>query len=194
MIFMSDLDRTLIYSNRSFGFNENEHVLVDKGSGNYRNVKSGSTKETISLLKEISNYVTFIPNTARNFDQLVRLNFEELGVDIKYASILSGKIMLENDNGIWTVLKEFDTTDKSNGVNFFREYLNKKFIISGGDNLEDDLSMLKASDYGYFLETYTYKLDKEYTDIEKVDNKGLLTSNDYLQKVHNKVMAYTKYG
>lgn len=193
MIFMSDIDRTLIFTNKRYGFNPNKHVLYDSGIDGL-NIISGMTKESSNYLNFISRTCEFIPNTSRTLEEFKRVDFDSNKIKVDYASVDNGLTMIKRkEDNSWEVIKTFETGDKSNAVPFFKELLGSSFVVSGGDNVKTDLPMLKASDKGYFLETFIYNLESVHDNVEIIENNGLYTSEDYLEKIHN-IVTEKKYA
>lgn len=95
-IFATDLDRTLIYSNRAFD-NNNHFICVE-----HINAKEITymTQESISLLHKLKEKVMIIPVTTRSIEQFKRVTIVS---DSKYAITSNGGTILKNGK----ILKEW---------------------------------------------------------------------------------------
>jgi hydroxymethylpyrimidine pyrophosphatase-like HAD family hydrolase len=97
MMFASDLDGTLIYSNRRFG-KESLNVSV-------RNIEvyngreiSFMTEKAISLLRELSDKMMFVPVTTRNVEQYNRITLFRDVIRPTYAITCNGGVVLKDGN------------------------------------------------------------------------------------------------
>ena len=86
MIFASDIDRTLVFSTNSSDLPECYEVIEERKGDVISFMESGDLKS----LKELSEYVEFVPVTSRNIEQLNRLRFDEFGIRYRYAVVDSG--------------------------------------------------------------------------------------------------------
>lgn len=95
-IFATDLDRTLIYSNRAFD-NNNHFICVE-----HINAKEITymTQESIRLLHKLKEKVMIIPVTTRSIEQFKRVTIVS---DSKYAITSNGGTILKNGK----ILKEW---------------------------------------------------------------------------------------
>ncbi|MFP7297947.1 hypothetical protein [Neobacillus niacini] len=95
MITASDLDRTLIYSNRAldeFGIPEN---IVLKPIEFHNGTWTGyMTDNALTLLKEVSRNSLFIPVTTRTTEQFKRIVIFEKEIPLKYAITTNGAQIL----------------------------------------------------------------------------------------------------
>ncbi|MEK4027612.1 HAD family hydrolase [Pseudobacillus sp. FSL P4-0506] len=95
MIFASDLDRTLIYSNRFFDATKPDmpirNVEIYKGKE-----ISFMTEKAIDLLRELSEQMMFLPVTTRTVDQYKRISLFQEEIRPKYAVTCNGGVILEN--------------------------------------------------------------------------------------------------
>lgn len=95
MIFASDLDRTLIYSHRSFE--------LDQVNTSVRNVEKFNGKEitfmtekAIALLHELSEEMMFMPVTTRTVEQYNRVILFQQEIRPPYAIACNGGVILKN--------------------------------------------------------------------------------------------------
>ncbi|WP_432353639.1 HAD family hydrolase [Sporosarcina sp. A2] len=95
MIFASDLDRTLIYSYRSFDVTQLEVPVrtVEHSSGNELTYM---TETSIKLLHEINEKGLFVPVTTRNVDQYKRISLFQEEICPKYVIACNGAVILQN--------------------------------------------------------------------------------------------------
>ena len=89
MIFATDLDRTMIYSEK-FINNENRSLVIGYQDGR---VKSYMTRKAKLLLNELKEKITIIPCTTRARDQFERVPYFQ---DCKYAICTNGAIILKD--------------------------------------------------------------------------------------------------
>ncbi|WML36890.1 HAD-IIB family hydrolase [Clostridium sp. OS1-26] len=86
MIYFSDLDRTLIYSNKFIGKEKNE-ICIETLNGEEISYMS---PKSIEYLKEILKYKKFIPTTTRSVEQFKRINFKKQGIDFEWSIVSNG--------------------------------------------------------------------------------------------------------
>ncbi|WP_042457586.1 HAD family hydrolase [Neobacillus dielmonensis] len=105
MIFASDLDRTLIYSNRAI------NILGSSEIDNLKPVeKKGSrwvaymTENAFSALRELAHNSLFIPVTTRTTEQFNRVFIFGQDIPIKYAITSNGARIIQNGRPLeeWT--------------------------------------------------------------------------------------------
>lgn len=86
MIYFSDLDRTLIYSNKFIGKGQNEICIetLNCEEISYMSLKS------IEYLREILKHKKFIPTTTRSIEQYRRINFEEQDIHFEWSIVSNG--------------------------------------------------------------------------------------------------------
>ena len=98
MIFASDLDRTLIYSNR---FLNEESLTVPIRNVEVYNGREISymTEKAIALLREIADEMMFIPVTTRTVEQYQRIALFRDEIRPTYAITCNGGVVL-NDGKI----------------------------------------------------------------------------------------------
>lgn len=95
LIFASDLDRTLIYSNNFLGPELNNTIIVEKKDDA---ALSHMTNKSIDLLNLISERLIFIPTTTRSLEQFNRINIFRDRIYTKYAVVANGGIILKNNS------------------------------------------------------------------------------------------------
>ncbi|PAQ14250.1 haloacid dehalogenase [Bacillaceae bacterium SAOS 7] len=95
MIFASDLDRTLIYSNR---FLDERHVdLPVRSVEKYKGSDiSFMTERAIALLQQLAERMIFIPVTTRTVEQYQRISLFQKEVRPEYAITCNGGVILKN--------------------------------------------------------------------------------------------------
>ncbi|SFG14076.1 hypothetical protein SAMN05660649_00842 [Desulfotomaculum arcticum] len=89
MIFASDLDRTLIYSDKFTRNFSGQVVAVETGK-----YSSYMTKTAAALLKSIAGKAFFVPCTTRTIEQYLRIGFFQSEVVPKYAIVSNGANLL----------------------------------------------------------------------------------------------------
>lgn len=89
MIFASDLDRTLIYSQRAMGLPQDpaQHLPVELYNGEYISYMS---KKTSFLLRELQQFAAFVPVTTRTVEQYKRIFHIASHMKPKYAITSNG--------------------------------------------------------------------------------------------------------
>lgn len=120
MIYFSDLDRTLIYSEK-FIREDKRQVPIEILEG--REI-SYISNETINLLKRILLERKFIPTTTRSIEQFKRIQFAKYGIDFEYSIVTNGGNILykgEILNEYTEVVKERlkSCTDLEETMKFF---------------------------------------------------------------------------
>lgn len=86
MIYFSDLDRTLIYSNKFIG-KEKKEICIETLNGEEISYMS---PKTIEYLKEILKLKKFIPTTTRSIEQFKRIKFKEQDVNFEWSIVSNG--------------------------------------------------------------------------------------------------------
>lgn len=86
MIYFSDLDRTLIYSNKFIGKEKNE-ICIETLNGEEISYIS---PKSIEHLKDILRVKRFIPTTTRSIEQFNRIKFKEYGVNFEWSIVSNG--------------------------------------------------------------------------------------------------------
>ncbi|WP_315115171.1 HAD family hydrolase [uncultured Clostridium sp.] len=93
MIFASDLDRTLIYSN--FFLEPHMINVIPVERKDDKNI-SHMTINSIKLLSLINEKLLFIPTTTRSLEQYKRISIFHETIPVKYAVVANGGIILKN--------------------------------------------------------------------------------------------------
>lgn len=143
MLFASDLDQTLIYSQRTFMNQEfNEQIypvewLKDR-------FISYMTQNALNKLKEVSQKVLFVPVTTRTKLQYQRINFLEYDISVQYAVTSNGGTIFfkGKEDKEWTnhVLKGIDNCAVARDlINKFNEISNPSWVIKDSGKLADNL-------------------------------------------------------
>ncbi len=90
ILFASDLDNTLIFSERRNLQGDKKCIEV------YQNRSiSYMTKQSIEILKQLQEFICFVPVTTRSLDGFLRIDFSCIGIP-KYAVVCNGGILLED--------------------------------------------------------------------------------------------------
>lgn len=99
MLFASDLDRTLIYSQKFLSGNPEEYLLADRHKG--RDI-SFMTHTSAKLLQEIAEAVTFVPVTTRTEEEYKRI-LPITAIQPKYAIVANGgKVLIDGkEDPVW---------------------------------------------------------------------------------------------
>ncbi|MDB0441372.1 hypothetical protein C4R89_18090 [Clostridioides difficile] len=131
MIVFSDLDRSIIYSDK--------FLNTDK---RYTNIEIYKGKEisyislnTINLIKQIQYYGMFVPTTTRTIEQFKRIEFNKYGIYFPWSITSNGGVILK-DNEILKSWSEKIDKLKSNYepiesmVDKFKTYLNIEGITN----------------------------------------------------------------
>lgn len=93
MIFASDLDRTLIYSNKFLEQASTNTIPVElKDEKQITHI----TEKSLKLLKLISEKILFIPTTTRSIEQFHRISIFNDSISLKYAVVDNGAVILKN--------------------------------------------------------------------------------------------------
>lgn len=95
MMFASDLDQTLIYSQRSF-MTENLQETIHPVEWFEDRYISYMTSISISKLKQLSRELLFVPVTTRTKIQYQRINFAEYDIFFDYAVTSNGGTIFHN--------------------------------------------------------------------------------------------------
>lgn len=92
MIFASDLDRTLIYSNKFLEDTPEDEIRLIEKKGDQE--ISFMTESAIDMLKELSENMLFIPVTTRTIAQYRRIELFQEEIIPKYAVVSNGGNLL----------------------------------------------------------------------------------------------------
>lgn len=93
MLYFSDLDRTIIYSDKFIKKDKSKYECIEVLDG--KNI-SYMTPESIDLIKEILKTRNFIPVTTRSVEQFTRIKFTDHGINYKWSIVSNGGIILYN--------------------------------------------------------------------------------------------------
>ena len=187
IIFHSDLDSTLIYSDKNdIG---SEKILLEE----YESGATYITKKTFDGLVNISEKILTVPTTTRSEKLYNRINWQ--GCTFKYALVANGAILLENGKAseVWrketqellepakdelaraTRILDADARrtrnidEKGVALRRFKRYIAKKekideddiLVIAAGDG-EFDVSMIEEADIG--IANYKLKISPKKRD------------------------------
>ncbi|MBY2477685.1 HAD hydrolase family protein [Clostridioides difficile] len=93
MIVFSDLDRSIIYSDK-FLDTDKEYTNIEI----YREKEiSYISLDTINLIKQIQYYGMFIPTTTRTVEQFRRIEFNKYGIHFPFSITSNGAIILKDN-------------------------------------------------------------------------------------------------
>ena len=95
MMFASDLDRTLIYSHRSFELDQINTPVRNVEKFNGKEI-SFMTEKAIALLRELSKEMMFVPVTTRTVEQYNRIILFQQEIYPSYAVVCNGAVVLKN--------------------------------------------------------------------------------------------------
>lgn len=148
MIFITDLDRTLIYSTRVTSeyptSDDVESVCVEI---NNNNETSFTSKKLVDWLKTQDRGVCIIANTARSKSEFKRLSINEY---FDYAIVANGGVILKNGE----VLQDWE------------KHLNREVLQDSLIDMQKELARMKSS-------TYSPKLIDNSYIFTKADNLEL---------------------
>lgn len=135
ILFASDLDRTLIYSNRSRGpeMDEQELVAIEWKNGMPLTYMTG---KGILLFRQIVSKIHFVPVTTRTKHQYERITgLFEASAEPKYAVVSNGAVILEDGKPIpeWSSKVERqlqkDCTSITHVMPLLKPYVRKGFVV-----------------------------------------------------------------
>jgi hydroxymethylpyrimidine pyrophosphatase-like HAD family hydrolase len=135
MIFATDLDRTLIYSNRAleeFGAPEKSALLpVEKKDEKWI---SYMTKASFDLLKEIHNRFLFIPVTTRTTEQFRRIYIFQKDIPVTYAITSNGGHILYKGEELeeWTDILSAKLQNETASIKEMQSYLQRESFCFDG--------------------------------------------------------------
>ncbi len=168
MIFASDLDRTLIFSNRFIDNYQKEIKLVEKKEGR---AISNMSFRTINLLKIINDSMLFIPVTTRTEAEFNRIEIFKSTIVPKYVVVANGGRILVN--GImdeqWN--KEFQI--RMSGIVPLKDMLRKVESITP----MEDLVEYMLCDDSYIKGRFKKDYDFSKSFLEKLEH--LCNKNNY---------------
>ena len=158
MIYASDLDRTLIYSQTFLDMHptENETILVDESK-----VNSYMVDKVADLLEEVNNHrkIRFIPVTTRSIAEYKRVKFR--GFTPEFAIVASGAKILHNGEP----MQEWE------------DYINPKMNIDELELIVDEFDALESTNYkskiidGSFVFSKSSDIAKTKTELNTLREK-----------------------
>ena len=172
MIYASDLDRTLIYSDRFLEIHEcSEDIhLIDESTVNSYMAKS--VFDGLSDVAKLAN-VRFVPITTRNLSQYLRLKFN--GIEREYAITSNGGVILHNGERMteWDAivaqtvnmgeLEEIrQKFDELPGVTREATIIDGVFVFTKSDSIEEVKSKLDTLREEYKNYNFTVEKQKIY--------------------------------
>jgi HAD superfamily hydrolase (TIGR01484 family) len=152
MIYFSDLDRTLIYSNKFIG-KEKKEICVEIINGEEISYMS---PKTIEYLKEILKKKKFIPTTTRSIEQFKRIKFMEHEINFEWSIVSNGGNILYKGEIVkeWTeiltsklktcgslkyIMESFkEKYENIKGINKIRDVDDAFFYIVVDENIFDE--------------------------------------------------------
>lgn len=122
MMIFSDLDRSIIYSNKflqKYRYKDNDYECIETYDG--REI-SYISKKTIKLIQEIQKIGMFIPTTTRTEEQFRRINFSKYNIDFPYVIASNGATILKNNQPLkeWEDIIEYKKKNSEN-IEFMME-------------------------------------------------------------------------
>ncbi|MCC0782247.1 HAD hydrolase family protein [Clostridioides sp. ES-S-0108-01] len=165
MIVFSDLDRSIIYSDKFLNTNS-EYTNIEI----YREKEiSYISLDTINLIKQIQYYGMFIPTTTRTVEQFKRIGFNKYGIHFPWSITSNGGIILKNNEILKSWSERIDKLKSDyepieSMIEKFRDYLN----IDGITNFKvaEDTFFYIVVDFSKF----NLDLIKEYINILESKN------------------------
>ncbi|HGM3507615.1 TPA: HAD family hydrolase [Clostridioides difficile] len=125
MIVFSDLDRSIIYSDK-FLDTDKEYTNIEI----YREKEiSYISLDTINLIKQIQYYGMFIPTTTRTVEQFKRIEFNKYGIYFPWSITSNGGIILKDNEILKSWSEKIDKLKSDyepieSMIDNFRDYLN----------------------------------------------------------------------
>ena len=151
MVVFSDLDRSIIYSNKFLKEVEKETYkcieIKDDKEISYISLK------TLDFIKNINNKTIFIPTTTRTTEQFRRINFKQNNIEFEYAITCNGGCILKNNQPLdsWNeevkkIKSEAESIDVM--INIFDKYKEMDGITNF--RIAEDLFFYIVVDYQKF--------------------------------------------
>jgi hydroxymethylpyrimidine pyrophosphatase-like HAD family hydrolase len=168
MYVFSDLDRTVIYSNK-FLDTEVKYSNIEKHED--REISYVSL-DTIEYIKEIQDIGMFIPTTTRTTEQFKRINFDKYGISFPWAITTNGGCILNNNEVLESWSNEVEniknkSCDLNIMVNDFEKYTKLPGVIKFA--VASELFFYIVADYSIFniscLQEYVDILDERNWDM-----------------------------
>lgn len=154
MIFFSDLDRTLIYSNKFIDPNHNA-VLVEKLDDKEISYMS---QEAIGRLSELNKLVYFVPVTTRTIEQYKRISIFQHTIIPKYAIVSNGGNILVDG----VIDKDWNELIKKS---FTHDSLSTKEVLKGMEEIRGPWILSERMADNLF---YYFIIDKANLPMEEV--------------------------
>ena len=169
MIFASDLDRTLIFSNNSSELPENFDVIEYRDGGNFGFMES----RDLGRLSIISSRLDFVPITSRSIEQLNRIKFDRHGVRFRYAVVdsgfgvyVDGKLDLAWDRHVRSVIDEKSLSNLVRLIEGIGIVINKRFEYAVRLNLIDEVKFDQLVEIvGAFDHTFRIVSDRKHVTV-----------------------------
>jgi hydroxymethylpyrimidine pyrophosphatase-like HAD family hydrolase len=159
MIFASDLDRTLIYSNKFLDTYADDIEIIEEKD----NIAiSHMSQRTICLLSIINEKILFIPTTTRSLEQYKRITIFQNKILPKYTIVANGGIILKNnivDNSWQQVIEK-----KMKSILSPQTFIERNKVFFN----KNEIKLYKACDDLFVYAVFYNKLENNdlYADIE----------------------------
>lgn len=208
MLFASDLDRTLIFSEKFINIDDEQVQLVEKKGS----VKiSYMLNSSIEMLKSLSNKLLFVPVTTRSIEQYRRITVFQKEINPKYYIVCNGgnifingkldkkwnktiKSKLNNECLMMNeVIKELNKIRSTFNIEIIREvddlFFYSKFNDTLSEKIIDELTiwleknnwrMIFSGKKIYFIPKHVNKSEAVKYVAEREDIKNIITSGDSL--------------
>lgn len=121
ILFTSDLDRTLIFSERT-KLKDEEYVCIEQLDGRDMSYMSVNTYR---LLKEVQQYIQFVPVTTRSLKQYERITVFSQDLKPEIAIVANGGTILRN--GVVDTTWQQIVAQKMHNLPLKREHLRQHF-------------------------------------------------------------------
>lgn len=168
MYIFSDLDRTIIYSNKFLHTNV-KYQNIEKYEG--RDI-SYISLNTIRYIKELQHMGMFIPTTTRTTEQFNRINFNQYGINFSWVITTNGGCILNNNKVLESWNEEVEKI-KKNSCNLeimltdFEKYADLPGVLKFG--IASELFFYIVVDYSIFdiqcLNAYIKQLKERKWDM-----------------------------
>lgn len=142
VMFASDLDRTLIYSQKFINKGDEQVQLVEKKGDEKISYMLNSS---IKMLKILSSKLLFVPVTTRSIEQYKRITVFQKEIKPKYSIVCNG-------GNIFIDGKLDENWNRTVFSNFNNECLNMNEVISEFNKIKSDLNikMSREVDHLFF--------------------------------------------
>lgn len=164
MIFASDLDRTLIYSQRALeDYPAEDNLDLVSVERKLEKDISFMTSKSLEYLQEIATKLLFVPVTTRSLAQFQRVSFHD--ISFPYVITTNGANILYKDKPLaeWNEMVKTGLNELSIGVNELSILLNKYLQKINGDiRVVEDLFV-----YFHLREMIAPTFVKELSDFMK---------------------------